>query len=240
MLSFRLPALAGAIAALGFVAAVPAAAADASQGRNTDVSCSDAFYQNDPRLGPRDLPGDGPVGDELAGYHRTGYLTTTQFLDDYYSPATGGYIYPTESGYALDINGKPIKFTMQLVPGLAIDRYGSEAGGFLAPDGTPYAQRALPPVNLDNSASASCGYHDYRVLKPLNVTAGPVAPWFAQSGGGLQFQLDSTQVAGAPTPLTVIWLVQHGYLQPMDGTSQYESRPLAAGTAVRQRTHPGR
>jgi hypothetical protein len=237
--SFRLPALtAAAVAALGFLSAAPAVAADASHSHTGDVSCSDAFYQNDPRLGPRDLPTDGPVGIELAGYHRTGYLTTTQFLDDYYSAATGGYIYPPESGFALDLNGKPIKFTMQLVPGLQIDRYGSEAGGFLAPDGTPYTQRALPPINLDNTASASCNYHDYRVLKALNVTAGPIAPWFAQSGGGLQFQLDSSQVPGAPTPLTVIWLVQHGYLQPMDGTSQYEVQPRLSASAAQPQGSP--
>lgn len=236
--TLRLSTLAGAVATLGFMAAAPAAAAadaksDASHGGRS-VSCSDAFYQNDPRLGPRDLPDSGPVGDELAGYHRTGYLTTTQFLDDYYSAATGSYIYPPELGYALDVNGKPIKFTMQLVPGQAIDRFGSEAGGFLAPEGTPYAQRALPPMSLDNTASASCNYHDYRVLRQFNVTAGPIASWFAQSGGGFQFQLDSSQVPGAPTPLTVLWLVQHGYLQPMDGTSQYESgRPYASGADVR-------
>lgn len=236
MVSFRLPALAAAVAALGFVAAAPATA-DASPG-SSDVSCSDAFYQHDPRLGPLDLPSSGPVGNELAGYQRTGYLTTTQFLDDYYNPATGGYIYPREDGYALDLNGKPIKSTIQLVPGQDIDRYGSEAGGFLAPEGTPYAQRALPPQSLDNTASASCNYHDYRVLKAFNVTAGPIAPWFAQSGGGLQFQLDASQISGAPSPLNVLWLVQHGYLQPMDGTSQYESDQYAPGSDTHQHETP--
>lgn len=225
MLSPRLPALAAVVAALGFATAAPAAAEAQAYGAGRSVSCSDGFYQKDPRLGPRDLPTEGPVGNELAGYHRTGYLTTTQFLDDYYSAATGSYIYPPSSGFALDTAGKPIEFPMQLVPGTAIDRFGSEAGGFLAPEGSPYAQRALPPQNLDNTASASCNYHDYRVLRAFTVIAGPVAPWFAQSGGGMQFQLDYKQVPDAPNPLTVLWLVQHGYLQPMDGTSQYESDP---------------
>ena len=221
MLSPRLPVLAAALAVFGFATAAPAAA-DA-YGTARSVSCSEVFYQSDPRLGPRDLPAEGPVGNELAGYHRTGYLTTSQFLDDYYSPATGSYIYPPSAGFALDSAGKPIEFPVQLVPGVAIDRFGSEAGGFLAPEGSPYAQRALPPQNLDNTASASCNYHDYRVLRAFTVIAGPVAPWFAQSGGGLQYQLDYKQVPDAPNPLTVLWLVQHGYLQPMDGTSQYES-----------------
>jgi hypothetical protein len=228
------------LAALGFATVAPAATAAAdtaadARGAGRSVSCSDGFYQQDPRLGPRDLPTRGPVGNELAGYHRTGYLTTTQFLDDYYNAGTGSYIYPPASGFALDTAGNPIEFSMQLVPGVAIDRFGSEAGGFLAPEGSPYAQRALPPQNLDNAASASCNYHDYRVLRAFTVLAGPVAPWFAQSGGGLQLQLDYRQVPGAPNPLTVLWLVQHGYLQPMDGTSQYEAGQghLAGDPAMR-------
>src|SRR2546421_722811 len=70
-----------------------------------------------------------------------------------------------------------------------------------------------PPQSLDGNPPASCNYHDYRVLKPLPVDAGPIAPWFAQPGYGLQYQLDAALVPGAPERLNVLWLVDNGYLQ---------------------------
>src|SRR6185312_14650352 len=100
-----------------------------------------------------------------------------------------------------------------LVPGQDIDRYGSEYGSFLAPEFSPYFSRAIPPSNLDSTPPAGCNYHDYRVLKPFAVDAGPVAPWFAQPGLGLQYQLDAALIPGAPAGINVMWLVNNGYLQ---------------------------
>lgn len=180
------------------------------------TDCSAAFFDGDPRLGPQQLPALGIVGLELLGYQRTGDLTPQQFLAQYYNPAAnggkGGWIYPPDNGYLL-VNGQPVEWTQTLLPGEDIDRYGSEYGSFLAPAGSPYATRAIPPQSLDGTPAAGCNYHDYRVLKAFAVHAGPIAAWFAQPGDGLQYQLDAALIPGAPTPINVMWLINNGYLE---------------------------
>lgn len=179
-------------------------------------SCSSDYFDSDPRLGPNTLPDVGPVGTELVGYRRTGGLSPSEFLATYYNPAgnggSGGWIYPPSNGYVILPGGQPLEFHLTLPAGLDMDRFGSEYGSFLAPEGLPYAMRAIPPQSLDSNPAASCNYHDYRVLKPFTVDAGPIAAWFAQPGGGLQYQLDSTLLPGAPSQLNVMWLVNNGYL----------------------------
>lgn len=181
------------------------------------AECSADFYHGDSRLGPATLPVAGPVGLELIGYHRTGRLSDQAFLAEYWDPTAnsgrGGWIYPPDSGYLHGPDGKPIEWQQTLAPGKNVDRYGSEYGSFLAPALSPYWSRAIPPANLDGTPPAGCNYHDYRVLKPFTVDAGPVAPWFAQPGLGLQYQLDAALVPGAPAQLNVMWLVDNGYLQ---------------------------
>jgi nicrotizing toxin Mtb-like protein len=178
--------------------------------------CSAAFFDGDKRLGPEALPSLGVVGFELVGYHRTGGLSPTAFLAMYYNPnansGMGGWIYPPDNGYVVGANGQPIEWRQQLRVGQQIDRYGSEYGSFLAPAGSRYASRSIPPQNLDGTPPASCNYHDYRVLKPFVVDAGPVAPWFAQPGHGLQYQVDSSLIPGAPASVNVLWLINNGYL----------------------------
>jgi hypothetical protein len=44
----------------------------------------------------------------------------------------------------------------------------------------------------------------------------PIAPGFGQPGGGLQFQLVSSLLPGAPATATVMWLVSHGYLRRLN------------------------
>ena len=183
---------------------------------NPTDSCSSDFFDGDPRLGPNTLPEWGPVGFELLGYRRTGNLAASQFLATYYNPAanggSGGWNYPPDNGYVIAPNGQPLEFHLTLPPGTDMDRFGSEYGSFLAPAGLPYAARSIPPQSLDSNPAATCNYHDYQVLKPFTVDAGPIAAWFAQPGGGLQYQLDSTLVPGAPSRLNVMWLVDNGYL----------------------------
>jgi hypothetical protein len=180
------------------------------------AQCSADSYLGDKRLGPAKLPKKGPVGLEMIGYQRTGGLTPAGFLAKYWDPSlnsgAGGWLYPPQDGYLIRADGTPIQWEQQLWAGLTIDRYGSEYGGFLSPAGLPYFTRAIPPTNLNGTPPASCNYHQYRVLKPFGVDAGPIAAWFAQPGGGLQYQLDTTQVPGAPSPLNVLWLVDNGYL----------------------------
>ena len=225
--------LALALAAAGLCAAVPATASAADAPTRSAASsaastaptaslggldqCSADFFAGDARLGPATLPRLGRVGFELIGYRRTGGMSDQAFLGQYYDPTanggSGGWIYPPDDGYVLGPDGQPIEFQMTLSPGQDIDRYGSEYGSFLAPEWLLYSQRAIPPQSLDGNPAAGCNYHDYRVLKPFRVDAGPIAAWFGQPGGGLQYQLDSSLVPGAPTRLNVLWLVDNGYLE---------------------------
>ncbi|MEU3462721.1 TNT domain-containing protein [Streptomyces sp. NPDC006733] len=190
--------------------ATVAAAAPAEAG-TARTECSATFYQGDPRLGPEVLPTRGAVGRELAGYHRTGKLSAPAFLARYNTGT--GWIYPPQNGYVIGPDGRPVEWQQTLRPGQDIDRFGSEYGSFLAPEGLPYANRSIPPQSLDGVPAAGCNYHDYRVLKAFAVDAGPIAPWFAQPGYGLQYQLDAALVPGAPATINVMWLVANGYLQ---------------------------
>jgi hypothetical protein len=175
--------------------------------------CSAASFTGDPRLGPAELPVFGRVGFELFGYRRTGGMAPARFLATYYDSAAGSYRYPPQNGYLLTPGGRPIQVVLTLLPGQRIDRFGSEFGSFLAPEGSPYGSRSIPPASLNSNPAAGCNYHDYRVLRPFRVDAGPIAPWFGQPGLGLQYQLDATLVPGAPTPINVMWLLDNGYLE---------------------------
>lgn len=183
---------------------------------NSLDECSAAFFDGDPRLGPAGLPVLGIVGVELIGYRRTGGLSPATFLAQYYNPTAnggaGGWIYPPDNGYVIGANGQPVEWQEGLRVGQQIDRYGSEYGSFLAPAGSLYAERSIPPQSLDGNPPATCNYHDYRVLKDFTVDAGPVAPWFAQPGYGLQYQLNASLIPGAPATVNVMWLVNNGYL----------------------------
>ncbi|MFD8597066.1 TNT domain-containing protein [Kitasatospora sp. NPDC059646] len=202
-----------AAVALFASAATPAAAAAPAELRITlTTECSADFRHGDSRLGPDQLPTAGPVGLQLIGYLRTGLLTEQQFLATYYDSAAGGWTYPPSDGYLLMPDGTPIAYDTTLRPGQNIDRYGSEYGSFLAPEGLPYATRSIPPSSLDGNPAAGCNYHDYRVLKAFAVHSGPIAPWFGQPGLGLQYQLDAALVPDAPSRINVAWLVANGYL----------------------------
>ncbi|MDF9816824.1 TNT domain-containing protein [Streptomyces sp. SPB162] len=208
----RLRQLFVSLVAGALLATTAGVAAAAPEGAGTArTECSATFFAGDPRLGPEVLPDRGAVGRELVGYHRTGGLSEQAFLATYNTGT--GWIYPPRNGYVLDPDGRPVEWRQTLRPGQDIDRFGSEYGSFLAPEGLPYANRSIPPQSLDGTPAAGCNYHDYRVLKAFTVDAGPIAPWFAQPGHGLQYQLDATLVPGSPATLNVMWLVANGYLQ---------------------------
>ncbi|WP_424186060.1 TNT domain-containing protein [Actinokineospora sp. G85] len=175
--------------------------------------CSAELYQGDRRLGPEKLPKLGSVGFQLFGYSRTGLQSQEEFLGNYYDSAANSWRYPPQDGYLLKLDGTPIKWEQTLTRGQRIDRYGSEYGGFLAPEGLPYTTRSIPPSNLVGNPAAGCNYHIYKVLRPFDVTAGPIAPWFAQLGGGLQYQLSGALIPNAPAQVNVLWLLDNGYLE---------------------------
>ncbi len=91
----------------------------------------------------------------------------------------------------------PVPTTLK--PGTIVDRYGREGGSFVSPKGTPFGQRSLPPD------SASAPYRQYEVVGDLEVRGGITAPWFGQSGGGIQYEL----------PGSVADLISRGILKPV-------------------------
>jgi hypothetical protein len=205
-------------------AAAPVRAAAASAAAvvraQATTGCSNQFLNGDSRLGPEQLPSAGEIGQLVRGYDPLAGLTAQAFINTYWDPTanggSGGWRYPPDDGYLI-ANGKPVEYPLPLGVGQDVDRFGSEFGAFLAPEGTPYAERALPPMSLDNfDAAFTCNYHEYRVVRSFRVDSGPIAPGFGQRGLGRQYQLDSSLVPGAPTRLTVVWLVDHGYLERID------------------------
>lgn len=81
----------------------------------------------------------------------------------------------------------------------------------MSPAGTPYAQRSLPPTNLDADVGAKYpyNYRVYMVSRSLTVQGGVIAGWFEQQGLGVQFLV----------PGTVMELVDQGYLSRINLTA---------------------
>lgn len=93
-----------------------------------------------------------------------------------YYTAEGEIIWPPNRGF-LD---EPQKITLE--SRTRIDRYGYEGGTFVSPEGIPYGMRALAP-GTDKKP-----YTVYEVVKPVEVQAGKIAPWFDEPGMGVQYE----------------------------------------------------
>ncbi|HET6500591.1 MAG TPA: TNT domain-containing protein [Amycolatopsis sp.] len=176
------------------------------------------YYRGDWRLGPAVLPRVGPVAALLRGYHRTDALTPKQFIACYWDPTAagnqGGWRYPPNGGF----QGDPVAVVLQA--GQYLDRFGPNTGRFLAPYGGDYAERALPPSNLDTfEVRYPNNYHVFRILKTFTADGGPAAPWFGQPGEGLQYRLDDKYFPGEVVPpehANTQWLIDHQYLAPVN------------------------
>ncbi len=217
----RVRTVLAALGVAGVMAAAPTASAAAPEppvGAAAREPCTGEF-QGDSRLGPRWLPKkwQRPVGPLLKGWKRTGGLSPQAFLKKYWDgPAsTGGWKYPPNDGFET-VNGQVDKHRERLDKGERLDRFGSEFGSYLAPAGDSYAERALPPQNLNTREAAhACDYRVYEVRKPFSVWQGGIAPWFEQPGGGQQIKLDPAFLdPGEGQRLHVKWLLDHGYLEP--------------------------
>ncbi|KAF6830413.1 hypothetical protein CPLU01_07339 [Colletotrichum plurivorum] len=166
-----------------------------------DADSGEAYACSDDRLGPAVLPGADvqPLGAAVANYKRFGKLTIDEFLDKYWNTSLNargdetGWKYPPKNGFVLDIDEWPIKSTVKVEVGTYVDRFGPPTGGFVAPAGAGFAQRAIPPDSLLNRFTLNStnpnNYHVYKVLQGFTVQAGPIAPWFEQPGGGTQYWL---------------------------------------------------
>jgi hypothetical protein len=177
------------------------------------TTCSTADYRNDARLGPLLLPNSGPVGKLLKNYHRFDDMTSTSYLATYYDTPNNTWRYPPQGGYALTDDNTPIRMQMSIFAGQRIDRFGSEFGSYLSPEGTPYSARAIPPQSLDNKTNpAGCNYSRYKVLQTFPVYGGPIAEGLGQPGFGIQYVLDASIFPGNPAGFNVGYLVANGYL----------------------------
>lgn len=86
--------------------------------------------------------------------------------------------WPPANGF---LGGVSVRTTLKA--GTRIDRYGvSQAARFFSPVGTPLAARSLPP------GAARQGLRSFEVIEPFEVDAGRTAPWFGQSGLGVQYR----------------------------------------------------
>ncbi|MFF1906179.1 TNT domain-containing protein [Kitasatospora sp. NPDC058218] len=160
-------------------------------------------------LGPAVLPTDPVVKRLLVDYDRLGGVTPARFLDWYRD--WRGWKYPDHMGFT--DNGGDLDMTEQLLqPGKKLDRFGGNARGrFLAPGGTPFPQRALPPDSLNGG---DANYHCFEVKKPFKVQQGHIAGAFSQPGNGLQQWLDPDLKPADPDLATfdVAGLLDAGYL----------------------------
>jgi hypothetical protein len=210
-----------AVAIVLALIAAPALASEAVAAKPAKrTTCSTADFRNDARLGPKRLPNAGPLRTVLAGYDRLAGMTAKGYLRTYYDAAAKTWRYPPQGGYLLTPEGAPVKMQVTLSPGMRIDRFGSEFGGYLSPTGTPYASRGIPPQSLDSTSNpASCNYSRYRVLQPIPVQSGPIAPALGQPGFGVQYVLDAAIFPAAPAPrdFNVGYLVTNGFLKRVAG-----------------------
>lgn len=97
-----------------------------------------------------------------------------------------------------------------LKPGDKFDRYGGwvdengvfqDKGNFVAQDGVPYTERALP------KGTDSKPYHRYEVIKEIPHTKkGEAIPWFGEKGGGVQYEI----------PEHINDLIKDGYIRRIE------------------------
>ncbi|MFJ2811087.1 TNT domain-containing protein [Kitasatospora sp. NPDC087271] len=159
-------------------------------------------------LGPVTLPTDSVLTKLLAGYDRLGGVTPVRFLDWYRD--WRGWKYPDHNGFT-DNNGTLDMAVQSMTEHQKLDRFGNSAyGSFLAPGGTPFPQRALPPDSLNGGED---NYHCFEVQRPFNVQQGHIAGAFSQPGNGLQQWLDPALKPGdIPGTYDVAGLITAGYL----------------------------
>ena len=110
------------------------------------------------------------------------------------APKSSPNAYPPNRGF-MPGEGTPAS----LLPGAVVDRYGDPTGSFLSPQGTPVAARSLSP------GAENRPLNTYDVMRPIPVDAGRIAPYYNQTGLGIQFDI---------WPFSVQDYVESGHLCP--------------------------
>jgi uncharacterized protein YukE len=120
----------------------------------------------------------------VRGWDPTGGMSWDDFASQFGTP--GARNYPLNDGFPPGYVPQPA----QLPEGTIIDRFGSEQGRYLAPDGASFADRALAPESVGGN------YNRYMVTgEPLpsgwQIVEGPVEPFYGQtpSPGALQYMI---------------------------------------------------
>lgn len=176
-----------------------------------------------PALGPRRLPRRGRLGRVFRSYVPLGGLPPKAFVRDYRAtdntwrmPLDHGFAHP--GGY---VNARPDIEVKKLPRGVDIDHFDGPHSAVLAPLGTPYEKRALPPdaVN-DHPGGPPCNYAAYTVERPLPVRAGWSERAFGQPGGGRRYHVvcdRSLRATGCADgeDVSAADLVSAGYLRPI-------------------------
>ncbi|WP_144312041.1 glycohydrolase toxin TNT-related protein [Actinopolyspora erythraea] len=93
---------------------------------------------------------------------------------------THAYDWPVRHGFP--DNGAEEPRPEVLPPDTLLDRLGDEWGLVLAPEGTGFASRSLPPEFRERT------YRRYRVVRPLPVWHARAVAWFEQPGTGLRYR----------------------------------------------------
>ena len=195
------------------------------------TTCSTVAFANNKLLGPKRVPNAGPVARLLRGWQRLAGFSPRGYLKLFYDKVAMSWRYPPQGGYQLTPLGVPVVGQSTLIEGQLIDRFGSEGGTYLSPEGTPYGARGIPPESLNPFPGGEpCNYYRYRVLKPFSVNAGPIAPALGQPGFGLQYVLSATWFPGVTERVNVSYLLTNGYVERVPYTpTTPPAAPVPAG-----------
>ena len=147
-------------------------------------------------------PGGAPLA-VMHGWDPLGGMSSEDFASLFGTPETRAW--PGNDGFPPGYDPQPA----HLPAGTIIDRFGSEYGRYLAPDGTPFSDRALPPESVGGD------YNRYMVtgkaLPPgWEIVEGPVEPFYGQTPapGTLQYMI----VGPEGVKVTLKELVDRGIL----------------------------
>jgi uncharacterized protein YukE len=120
------------------------------------------------------------------GWDPLGGMSSDDFASHFGTPETR--VWPGNEGFPAGYEPQPA----HLPAGTIIDRFGSEFGRYLAPDGASFGDRTLPPESVGGD------YNRYMVtgeaLPPgWRIVEGPVEPFYGQtpSPGTLQYMIEA-------------------------------------------------